>query len=69
MSAASDLLSNYQHIIDELTFVTGSSGVYDVVVDGEVLYSKGETDRHAEDGEILELFTALVGPDTPRYGD
>ncbi|MCH7789981.1 MAG: Rdx family protein [Acidobacteria bacterium] len=69
MSAVSDLLSNYQHIIDELTLVTGSKGVFDVVVDDETLYSKGVSGRHANDGEILELFTELVGADTPRYGD
>jgi predicted Rdx family selenoprotein len=69
VSAVSDLLNNYQHIIDELTLVTGSKGVYDVVVDGEMLYSKDTTGRHANEGEVLELFTELVGADTPRYGD
>ena len=56
MSAAHDLLHDYQHIIAELKFVTGAKGVFDVVVDGEVLYSKYKTGRHANDGEVLELF-------------
>ena len=68
MSATSDLLSNYQHVIDSLTVVTGTKGVYDVRVDGELLYSKDDTGRHAEPGEVLELFTELVGP-IKRYGD
>ena len=68
MSAVADLLSNYQHLIASLTLVTGGSGVYDVVVNGEMLYSKHETGRHAEPGEILDLFTELVGPDVLRYG-
>lgn len=68
MSAVDDLLSNYQHVIESLTLVTGSSGVYDVVVDGETLYSKGETGRHAEPGEILSLFTERYGDGVPRYG-
>ncbi len=63
-----DLLSNYQHVISELTLVMGSKGVFDVEVDGEVLYSKHATGRHAEPGEVLGLFTDLVGPDVPRYG-
>ena len=68
MSATQDLLSTYQHVIDDLTLVTGAKGVFDVVVNGEVIYSKGETGRHAEPGEVLELFRAVVGPDVPEYG-
>ena len=68
MRAAEDLLSNYQHVMDSLTLRTGTAGVYDVVVDGEMLYSKSRTGRHAEPGEVLELFTDLVG-DIRRYGE
>ncbi len=56
MSAANDLLRDYQHVIAELTLITGSKGIFDVIVDGEVLYSKGLTRRHANPGEVLELF-------------
>lgn len=56
MGAARDLLHHYQHVIDELTLVTGTKGVFDVVVDGRSLYSKHETGRHAEPGEVLALF-------------
>ena len=56
MSAANDLLRDYQHVIVELTLITGSKGIFDVIVDGEVLYSKKTTGRHAEPGEVLELF-------------
>jgi predicted Rdx family selenoprotein len=68
VSATADLLSNYQHVIESLTLVTGVKGVYDVTVDGELIYSKGDTGRHAEPGEVLELFTELVG-DIKRYGE
>ena len=68
MSAASDLLTNYQHVIDELTLVTGARGVFDVVVDGETIYSKGVTRRHAEPGEVLDLFTERFGEGVDRYG-
>lgn len=68
MRAADDLLSNYQHVIDRLTFVTGSKGVFDVVVDGEMLYSKHATGRHAEPGEVLELFEQRFAGDVDRYG-
>ena len=56
MSVAHDLLHDYQHIIAELTTITGSKGIFDVVVDGDVLYSKKTEGRHAKPGEVLQLF-------------
>ena len=64
---AHDLIHNYQHVIDELTLITGSAGVFDVIVNDEMLYSKADTGRHAEPGEVLSLFTAHLPDDTPRY--
>ena len=69
MSAVSDLLSNYQHVIEELRLVTGDNGAFEVVVNGNLVYSKHATGRHAEPGEVLDLFTDLMGSDVPRYGE
>ncbi len=69
MSAAADILANYQHVVETLTFTTGSKGVFDVTVDGETLYSKHEAGRHAEPGEVLELFTEKYGEGVTRYGE
>ncbi len=68
MSAVEDLLTNYQHVIERLDLIMGSAGVFDVVVDGEILYSKGSTGRHADDGEVLRLFTETYGQGVLRYG-
>ncbi len=68
MSATADLLSNYQHVIDELTLKMGGSGVFDVMVNDSLIYSKDETGRHAEPGEVLGLFKEVIGPDVPIYG-
>lgn len=67
MSAARDLLHDYQHVIAELTLVTGGKGVFDVVVDGETLYSKHQTGRHAEPGEVLALFRTRHADGVPVY--
>jgi selenoprotein W-related protein len=67
VSAANDLLQHYQHVIEDLTLVTGSGGVFDVEVDGELIFSKKQRGRHAQPGEVLELFRSLVGPDVPEY--
>ena len=67
MSAAHDLLHDYQHVIESLTLVTGSKGVFDVVVDDRPLYSKRATGRHARPGEVLALFREQYAPDVTPY--
>ena len=69
MGAARDLLTNYQHVIEDLTLTTGASGVFDVKVDRELVYSKDQTGRHAEDGEVLGIFRNIIGPDVPVFGE
>ena len=41
--------------------------MFDVTVDGEMLYSKHARGRHAEPGEVLELFAEGPGKGVPRY--
>lgn len=67
MRTAKDLLHDYQHVICELTLVTGAKGIFDVRVDGELVFSKHALGRHAEPGEILDIFGSLVGPDVAVY--
>ncbi len=69
MSAANDLLTNYQHVIDDLTLVMGSKGIFDIEVDGDMLYSKHDTGRHANPDEVLQLFEDRYGVGVERYGN
>jgi selenoprotein W-related protein len=62
-------MSNYQHVIGQLTLTTGSKGVFDVTVDGKTLYSKAETGRHADPGEVLRLFEENYTQGVSRYGE
>ncbi len=68
MCAAEDVLGSYQHRIDALTLVPGPAGIFDVTVNGELLFSKYAEHRHAQPGEVLELFRAVIGPDVRPYG-
>ena len=68
MSATQDLLFHYQHVIEELRLVTGSRGIFDVVVDGQMLYSKHAEGRHAHPGEVLERFRAFLPKNVKEYG-
>ena len=40
-----------------------------MTVDGQLLYSKHETGRHADDGEILRLFAATYADGVAVYND
>jgi selenoprotein W-related protein len=62
-----DLVRDYQHVIAELTLVMGSRGVFDVEVDGELLFSKHAIGRHANDGEVVDLFRQRIAPEVPVY--
>jgi predicted Rdx family selenoprotein len=67
VSAVHDLLHHYQHVIDDVTLVTGNKGVFDVEVDGRLVYSKKVEGRHARPGEVLERFRAVLGPGVEEY--
>ena len=67
MRTVEDLLHDYQHVIDELTVITGSGGVFDVEVDGELLFSKKAEGRHAEEGEVLTRFREQIVPEVAVY--
>ena len=69
MRVTNELLSNYQHLIGELTLITGSKGVFDVAVDGTQLFSKAETSRFPEEGEILTALEQHLPEGSSRYGD
>ena len=60
MSAAHDLLHDYQHVINDLRLVTGSRGIFDVIVDDKVLFSKHAVGRHANPGEVLRNVMRVV---------
>lgn len=64
---ADEILTNYQHVIETFTFITGSGGAFEFKVNGDLLYSKKATKRHAEPGEVLQLFREYIGPGVEPY--
>ena len=60
MSTVEELLKNHQQVIEDVRLVPGGSGIFDVAVNGELIYSKHETGRQAENGEISALFEKLL---------
>jgi selenoprotein W-related protein len=68
VSATRDLLTKYQHVIEDLRLVMGSKGVFDVRVDGDLIFSKHAEGRHAEPGEVLARFRERLEPNVREYG-
>ena len=67
MPTVEDLLHDYQHVIDDVTVITAGGGVFDVEVDGVLLFSKKAEGRHANDGEVLGRFRDQIAPGVPVY--
>ena len=60
MSTVEELLKNHQQVIEDVRLVPGGSGIFDVAVNGELIYSKHETGRQADTGEISALFQEKI---------
>lgn len=55
------LLEEFEHDISTLGLIPSSGGVFEVVVDGDLVYSKKETGEHAE-------YEQVAGPIRARRG-
>lgn len=60
MSLAEELLREFEHSIENLSLVPSEGGRFEVTVNGQLLYSKLETKRHAEPGEVLGLVRKMA---------
>lgn len=60
LSVTRELLKNWEHEINQLNLITGSKGIFDVKVNGELLFSKKELDHYPEPGEISKLLIEKI---------
>lgn len=50
-----ELLTKYEFEIESLRVIPSKGGRFEIVFDGELIYSKLTTGRHAEPGEVAKL--------------
>ncbi len=62
MSLAGELLKNYEPEIESLTLIPSDGGKFEVVVNNKLIYSKLQTRRHAEAGEVTGLVDKFLHP-------
>ena len=56
-----ELLKHYEHLIEEIKLIPSDDGKFEVTINGQLLYSKLSTHRHAGPGEILGLVRKMAG--------
>jgi len=55
VSLAADLLKNFEPEIETLSLVPSDGGRFEVTVNDKLVYTKLQTGRHAEPGEVVGL--------------
>ena len=60
MSLEKDLLKEFEHVIESITLIPSDGGRFEVTVNGTLIYSKLQTKRHAEPGEVVGLIGKMV---------
>ncbi len=62
MSLANELLSRWAPIMRAVELQSGSSGRFEITLDGEVMFSKKAAGRFPRPGEVAGLFERKLGP-------
>jgi selenoprotein W-related protein len=57
---AAELLKEFEFKIDSFSLVPSDGGRFEVSVNGDLVYSKLQTNRHAEPGEVSGLVRKAI---------
>lgn len=60
VSLTDQLLTHFGTKIGEFTLIPSSGGVFEVTIDGDLIYSKKALGRFPEDGEVLDLLKGRI---------
>jgi selenoprotein W-related protein len=60
VSLVEELLRDYEYSIESVALIPSDGGRFEVEVNGNLVYSKLKTNRHAEPGEIVKLISKMV---------
>ena len=59
--ATEDLLLEYEDRIQKVTLIPSEGGVFEVSVNGDLVFSKYRLGRHAEPGELVQKVGEKLG--------
>ena len=60
MGLANELLKNIEPEIESITLIPSEGGRYEITVNDTLVYSKLQTGRHADPGEVMRLIAELL---------
>ena len=55
-----ELLKGYEHMIESVALIPSDGGRFEVSMNGDLIYSKLQTKRHAEAGEVVNMIHKMV---------
>ncbi|WP_161887705.1 SelT/SelW/SelH family protein [Pontibacter russatus] len=62
---AQELLTTFEAEIGEVALLPGTGGVFEVRLNGELIYSRKEAGRFPESKELKQLVRDRIAPDRP----
>lgn len=62
---AQELLTTFETEIGEVALVPGTGGVFDVRLDGDLIYTRKEEGRFPESKELKQLVRDRIAPERP----
>lgn len=62
---AQELLFTFEDALGEVALVPGAGGVFEVRLDGDLLFSRAESGRFPESKELKQLVRDRIAPDRP----
>ncbi len=54
------ILGKYEHYIDDITVIPSRGGVFEVMVDDQLVFSKKELGRHATIEEVIASLDEII---------
>jgi len=60
VSLVNELLNDYEHVIESVVLIPSDGGRFEVSVNEQLVFSKLQSKRHAEAGEIVNLIHKMV---------
>ena len=62
---AQELLTTFETELGEVALVPGTGGIFEVKLNGELIYSRKEAGRFPESKELKQLIRDRIAPDKP----
>ena len=61
LKAAEDLLIEYEDQIEQISLVPSGDSVFEVAVNGSLVFSKARSGRHPTEGEVIQKVGEKLG--------